>query len=485
MDVAEVLAPASNRGPEAQTQSDQVVDVESAESSPADPVEVAQAIGLPTEIDAPLTEDSGEALIDLVNLTLKELIELKVIPKVDSSHGPPVDLTTRSLAQLMRTKVLGDVTSDTEPPADLLVHSLDDLLRVQVMSGGSTSFDGPSFEDLIGMSLSGLQGVRVASEPISSDPADDDSAATMIVALGGGANFTPFESMSESTAGALTATSPLGDTTSPSSFSSVPSSRSNQGPVTPVNDAPTTDTVAASGLEDAASIAVTLTGSDIDGTVQSFALSSLPANGTLYTDAALTILAATATDYAATGESLTLYFVPDPDWNGATSFDYAAKDDSGASDVTPATATITVTGSNDAPTANDDTGATDEDTVLNVAVAGVLANDTDPDTSDSLSVSAFDAVSAKGAAVTVAADGSYSYDPTGSATLNALAAGESTTDTFTYTVSDGTVTDTATVTITVSGSNDAPVITVEVGDADSAIIAETNATLVASDTLTV
>jgi hypothetical protein len=84
--------------------------------------------------------------------------------------------------------------------------------------------------------------------------------------------------------------------------------------VNAVNDAPTTNNVSASGAEDAASIAVTLAGGDIDGTVQSFALSTLPANGTLYTDAGLTTLAATGTDYAASGETLTLYFVRrDPD----------------------------------------------------------------------------------------------------------------------------------------------------------------------------
>ena len=67
-------------------------------------------------------------------------------------------------------------------------------------------------------------------------------------------------------------------------------------------------------------------------------------------------------------------------------------------------------GSPDAPTANADTGATDEDTVLAVAAAGVLANDSDPDTSDALTVTAFDALSAKGAAVRVSpVDGSYSF----------------------------------------------------------------------------
>ncbi len=49
----------------------QVVDVEGAESSPADPVEVALAIGLPTEIDAPSTDDRGEPMIDLINMSLE------------------------------------------------------------------------------------------------------------------------------------------------------------------------------------------------------------------------------------------------------------------------------------------------------------------------------------------------------------------------------------------------------------------------------
>ena len=70
--------------------------------------------------------------------------------------------------------------------------------------------------------------------------------------------------------------------------------------VTDVNDAPTTNAVAGSGAEDAVSISITLTGGDIDGTVTSYSLSTLPANGTLYTDVGLTAVAATGTDYAAT-----------------------------------------------------------------------------------------------------------------------------------------------------------------------------------------
>jgi len=64
---------------------------------------------------------------------------------------------------------------------------------------------------------------------------------------------------------------------------------------------------------------------------------------------------------------------------------------------------------------------------------------------------------ASGALLTMNADGSYSYDPNGQ--FESLGAGDSTTDSFSYTVTDGIATDTATVTVTVNGVNDAPVIT--------------------------
>ncbi|MGH8489367.1 MAG: DUF4347 domain-containing protein, partial [Gammaproteobacteria bacterium] len=117
----------------------------------------------------------------------------------------------------------------------------------------------------------------------------------------------------------------------------------------PANQAPQSNDVSASGSEDAASIALTLSGSDGDGTVASFRLAGLPANGALYTDAGLTTLANTSTDYPASSDTLTLYFVPGADWNGTTSFTYAATDNLGLADATAGTATITVTAVNDAP----------------------------------------------------------------------------------------------------------------------------------------
>ncbi len=151
----------------------------------------------------------------------------------------------------------------------------------------------------------------------------------------------------------------------------------------------------------------------------------------------------------------TFDYTPDPQFDGTDSFTYHAND--GSADSSSATVTIEVTGANDAPTANNDTYSTSEDAALNVALAadGVLDNDTDPE-DDTLTVSDFDATSVMGAAVSVDSDGSFSYDPTGSATIQALDAGDNTSDSFTYTISDGDADDTATVTINLSGLNDAP-----------------------------
>ncbi|MEL7226206.1 MAG: Ig-like domain-containing protein, partial [Cyanobacteria bacterium J06576_12] len=123
-----------------------------------------------------------------------------------------------------------------------------------------------------------------------------------------------------------------------------------------------------------------------------------------------------------------------------------------------------------APAAANDDGSTPEDQVL---TANVLANDTDAD-GDTLSVSAINGQTAdvgqeitldSGALLTVNADGSYSYDPNGQ--FDALNEGETGSDSFTYTTTDGNqtsegvfneATGTATITITGAGAlNTAPV----------------------------
>jgi len=103
----------------------------------------------------------------------------------------------------------------------------------------------------------------------------------------------------------------------------------------------------------------------------------------------------------------------------------------------------------------DDSAVTDEDTSVTVAAPGVLDNDSGLVAGDTLAVTAVDTSGTVGAVTTWSVDGSFTYDPDGQ--FEYLQAGNSTTDSFTYTVTDDYgITDTATVTITINGVNDAP-----------------------------
>ncbi|MBY0444453.1 MAG: VWA domain-containing protein, partial [Burkholderiales bacterium] len=129
--------------------------------------------------------------------------------------------------------------------------------------------------------------------------------------------------------------------------------------------APNTNNVSASGVEDQISpIAITLVGTDVDGTVASFSLLGLPSNGVLYRDAAMTQLVLVGADLAAASNSLTLYFKPAPNWSGNTSFNYAAKDNTGLVDGTPGTATINVSGENDLPVIGNASATVSEEGLL-------------------------------------------------------------------------------------------------------------------------
>ncbi len=125
-------------------------------------------------------------------------------------------------------------------------------------------------------------------------------------------------------------------------------------------------------------------------------------------------------------------------------FIYTASDGNGGSD--PAVVTITISGVNNGPEANDDHSVTMENTPVTM---DILANDTHPDGSGSLTVSGYDSTGTRGI-VTGNGDGTFTYNPNGQ--FDDLGVGETATDTFTYTVSDGSGgTDTAMVTITISG----------------------------------
>ncbi len=201
--------------------------------------------------------------------------------------------------------------------------------------------------------------------------------------------------------------------------------------VNPVNDAPAAAADSYTTNEDATlSVAVSgvlVNDTDIDGDLLSAVLVSGPANGTLTLNV-----------------DGSFSYTPNANYNGTDSFIYRAND--GAANSNMATVTITVNPVNDAAVAAGDSYSTNEDTPLNVAAAGVLANDSDVEGN---SLSAVLVSGPTNGSLTLNADGSFSY--TANANFNG-------TDSFTYRANDGTAnSNVATVTLTVNAVNDTPV----------------------------
>jgi VCBS repeat-containing protein len=102
------------------------------------------------------------------------------------------------------------------------------------------------------------------------------------------------------------------------------------------------------------------------------------------------------------------------------------------------------------PLAHDDAFVTDEDHPVTITRPGVLFNDFDPDVYDLLHVTAVNTSGTLGIVVAWGPRGAFTYDPNGQ--FDYLPAGNSTTDSFTYTITDACGgNDTATVTITING----------------------------------
>ncbi|MGI9487619.1 MAG: cadherin domain-containing protein, partial [Geminicoccaceae bacterium] len=208
-----------------------------------------------------------------------------------------------------------------------------------------------------------------------------------------------------------------------------------------VNDAPDDLTLSnASVAENAANGTVvgTASGSDVDqGDVLSYQLTD-DADGRFAIDAnsgEVTVADGSALDHEA-----------------AASHDVTVRvtDDAGAG--YDEIFTINVGDVNEGPTAAADAAATAENASISV---DVLANDSDPDAGDSLSLSSVTLVSGSGSASIVS--GEVRYDP--GSDYDHLAVGETATVEIDYGVEDGGgLTDTGRLTLTVTGSNDGPVV---------------------------
>jgi len=232
--------------------------------------------------------------------------------------------------------------------------------------------------------------------------------------------------------------------------------------VTGHNDAPVALT-ASIAADETTTVTGNLSASDVDGESLSFALVQGPDLGTLSigTDGAYTFNPGAAFASLGNGQSQTLNFI------------YSVSDGTATVEKT---ASIVVTGQNEAPVAVTVAVAAKED----ASVSGNLAaTDTD---NDALTFALVEAP-AKGT-LSIGTDGSYTFDPAGA--FESLKEGVSEAVTFTYSVSDGTSTAQQTATITVTGRNDGPVATAAVVAATETgtVSGQLQATDVDGDTLT-
>ena len=161
------------------------------------------------------------------------------------------------------------------------------------------------------------------------------------------------------------------------------------------------------GINEDTSVVVPVLDNDFDaeGDLLTATLSAPPANGTVME----------------TPDGL--QYSPDPNWYGVDTFGYTVSDGHGGSDT--GTVTVTVSPVNDDPTGSADGFATPKDTPLVVTKAALLANDSDVDQGDQLTIA--EVSNAVNGTVTPNAD-SITFTPT---------TGFSGPAGFDYTVSDG------------------------------------------------
>ncbi|APG59408.1 HYR domain-containing protein [Christiangramia salexigens] len=214
-----------------------------------------------------------------------------------------------------------------------------------------------------------------------------------------------------------------------------------------VNDTPIADSSAITVDEESTDNPLGLTApTDADGDALTITVTGLPALGTVYLSDG-TAVAIDQTISATELENLVYDAPADYDaGDDAGDFTYSVTD---AIETVYGTTDINIKPVNDAPVAKDDSANTDEDTDV---VVDVLNNDSDVD-GDSIAIE--NTTDPANGTITVNADGTITYTPD---------ADFSGTDSFTYTITDGTLESApATVTINVGATNDAPI-------ADSSVI---------------
>ncbi|MEP0945108.1 MAG: tandem-95 repeat protein [Rhizobiaceae bacterium] len=222
--------------------------------------------------------------------------------------------------------------------------------------------------------------------------------------------------------------------------------------ITPVNDAPNTVNDTDTVIEDSAVVIDILANdSDVDGTLVP---SSVQIVGTSNPGDPLVV----GGEGTWTVNSLTgaITFTPETNYSGPVAdISYTVDDNSGATS-TPATVSVSITGINDAPTANNDSDTVLEDGTVAI---DVLANDTDLDGTLVPSTVQIVGTASPGNPLVVAGEGTWSVNTiSGEISFTPIADYTGSVTPIAYTVQDnsGATSGSASVSVTITAVNDAP-----------------------------
>lgn len=397
----------------------------------------------------------------------KQTVDTYKTTKGAVSPNAPVALNDTATTAVGTPVTIDVLANDTDPNGDVLT-----IVSFNQGSNGSVTQVG---NNLVYTPVAGFTGTDSFTYVIT-DPAGNQSTATVTVTVGGAGTNTPPTAVDDTVT--TTATTPVaidvlsndtdanGDALSIASFN-----QGTNGKVTQVgNNLVYTAVAGFTGTDTFTYLVKDTAGNPSTATVTVTVTAANPNVPTPANDSATTTAGTPVTvdvlanDTDPNGDTLTiadfgdgangkvtqvggkLVYTPVAGFTGTDTFTYTVTDPAGNRN----TATVTVTvnpgsTSPNAPVAGDETATTTTGTPVTVAV---LANDSDAD-GDTLSISGYDRSTGKGGTVTQDGD-KLVYTP---------AAGFTGEDSFTYTVSDGKGgSDTATVYVLVTpvgGSVDA------------------------------
>ncbi len=396
---------------------------------------------------AVLTDANGNE-ITITNGTAEvgadQLEGLTITPPDDSNADFALTVTATTVEEASgavnttETTINVDVTGDADAPSVTAndVSGDEDAAIALDLSSSLNDTDG---SETLSVTISDIPDGAVLTDANGNEISVTDGSADVSADQLAGLTITPPDDYNGSFDLTITATSTEddGDTATTTSTFTVDVDAVNDGPVA-------TDDMATTAEDNAVTLDLTQNDTDLDGdnlTVTQIDGQDIAAGETVDVGYGTVTM----------NEDGTVTFNPDENWNGTETFEYTVSDGT-ATDT--GTATIDVSAVNDGPVATDDTATTAED---NAVTLDLTQNDTDLD-GDNLTVTQIDGQDISAGETVDVGYGTVTMNEDGTVTFNPDENWNG-TETFEYTVSDGTATDTGTATIDVSAVNDGPVAT--------------------------